>query len=363
MSLFPGDVAPAFHAPSPGNPRYNFASVAGRYLVLAFLPATLTPQTQEALATVRRHRALFDDDTRCLFGVLADAGQFAEARDEVPGIRWLHDVEGEVARLYEIDAPTWVVIDPSLRILFTAPLDQAAGVMARLAQLDDVDAHAGVALHAPVLIAPRIFEPAFCRRLIETYDAVGGTPSGFMREVDGRTVVLSDPHHKRRSDVTIDDEALRDAARMRITRRLLPLIQQAFQYRPTRMERYIVACYDSQDGGWFRPHRDNTTKGTAHRQFAVSINLDAEAHEGGDLRFPEFGRRTYRPPTGGAVVFSCSLLHEATPVTAGRRYAFLPFLYDEAGARLREANSVYLDPAVGGYEAGPATGDETIGQT
>ena len=362
MPLFPGDVAPAFHAPSPGNPRYNFASVGGRYVVLAFLPPNYAPQTASAMAAVRQHRALFDDDTRCLFGVLAEADQFSQARDEVPGLRWLHDVEGEIASLYGIDAPTWVVIDPSLRVLFTAPLDQAPEVMARLVLLDDVDRHAGAPLNAPVLIAPRIFEPAFCRQLIETYDTVGGTPSGFMREVDGRTVMLSDPNHKRRSDVTIDDEALRDAARARITRRLVPLIKQAFQYEPTRMERYIVACYDSQDGGWFRPHRDNTTKGTAHRRFAVSINL-SDDHEGGDLRFPEFGRRTYRPPAGGAVVFSCSLLHEATPVTAGRRYAFLPFLYDEEAARLREANNAFVDPAVGLYRAGLSARDETMDQT
>jgi predicted 2-oxoglutarate/Fe(II)-dependent dioxygenase YbiX len=130
------------------------------------------------------------------------------------------------------------------------------------------------------------------------------------------------------------------------------LIQRAFQFEATRMERYIVACYDAGSGGYFRPHRDNTTKGTAHRKFAVSINLDAEAHEGGDLRFPEFGGRTYRPPTGGAVVFSCSLLHEATPVTAGKRYAFLPFLYDEDGARLREANNAFLGEGIGEYRAG-----------
>jgi hypothetical protein len=41
-------------------------------------------------------------------------------------------------------------------------------------------------------------------------------------------------------------------------------------------------------------------------------------------------------------VFSCSLLHEATPVTAGERYAFLPFLYDEAGAKLREKNLEFV---------------------
>jgi predicted 2-oxoglutarate/Fe(II)-dependent dioxygenase YbiX len=102
-------------------------------------------------------------------------------------------------------------------------------------------------------------------------------------------------------------------------------------------------CYDAEDGGYFRPHRDNTTAGTAHRRFAVSINLNAEDFEGGDLRLPAFGPRTYRPPTGGAVVFSCSLLHEATPVTAGTRYAFLPFLHDEAGETVREANLHLLD--------------------
>lgn len=113
------------------------------------------------------------------------------------------------------------------------------------------------------------------------------------------------------------------------------------------MERYIVACYDSAAGGHFRAHRDNTTKGTAHRRFAVSINLNAEDFEGGDLCFPEFGDRLYRPPTGGAVVFSCSLLHEARPVTSGRRFAFLPLLYDDAAAAIREQNNVYLAENVG----------------
>ena len=50
-------------------------------------------------------------------------------------------------------------------------------------------------------------------------------------------------------------------------------------------------------------------------------------------------------PTGGAVVFSCSLLHEATPVTRGKRYAYLPFLYDEEGARIRQENSKFLSQA------------------
>ena len=114
-------------------------------------------------------------------------------------------------------------------------------------------------------------------------------------------------------------------------------MRKAFQFSPTRIERYIVARYDGAEGGHFRAHRDNTTPGTAHRRFAVTINLNDD-FDGGMLWFPEFGLRRYRPPQGGAAVFSCSLLHEATPVTRGKRYVFLPFVYNDAAARIREEN-------------------------
>jgi predicted 2-oxoglutarate/Fe(II)-dependent dioxygenase YbiX len=51
------------------------------------------------------------------------------------------------------------------------------------------------------------------------------------------------------------------------------------------------------------------------------------------------------------VVFSCSLLHEATPVTRGKRYVYLPFLYDEAAVKIREENQRF----VGVSNAGSAT--------
>ena len=141
--------------------------------------------------------------------------------------------------------------------------------------------------------------------------------------------------------------------RGRLNRFLKPQILKAFQFEVTRVERWLIACYDgdAEDGGHFRAHRDNTTKGTAHRKFACTINLNAEDYEGGDLRFPEFGQRSYRAPTGGAVIFSCSLLHEALRVTRGKRYAFLPFFYDEAGARVREANTAFVSPELAGYRA------------
>ena len=170
--------------------------------------------------------------------------------------------------------------------------------------------------------------------------------------MDGKTVLVVDSNHKMRRDWEIQDTGLRDVIAGLVNRHLILPVQRAFQFRATRMERYIVACYEA-GAGHFRPHRDNTTSGTAHRRFAVTINLNAGDYEGGNLRFPEYGQRTYRAPTGGAIVFSCSMLHEATPVTRGKRYAFLPFLYDEVAAKQREANNRFLDPSLGDYSSKP----------
>ena len=126
---------------------------------------------------------------------------------------------------------------------------------------------------------------------------------------------------------------VRDTIRGQIVRRLVPAIERFFQFSATRMDRYIVACYDSAIGGHFHRHRDNVNVGAQHRRFAVTINLNND-YDGCDLIFPEFGRRTYRAPHGGAVVFSCGALHQVTPVTRGKRYAFLAFLYGEADAAL-----------------------------
>ena len=69
------------------------------------------------------------------------------------------------------------------------------------------------------------------------------------------------------------------------------------------------------------------------------------------MSFPEYGPRSFKPPAGGAVVFSCSLLNAVSKVTRGRRYAFLPFLYDEAAAKVREANNAFLGEGVGAYRS------------
>ena len=109
-------------------------------------------------------------------------------------------------------------------------------------------------------------------------------------------------------------------------------MQRAFAFRATRFEGFKIACYDAASQGFFRPHRDNLSPSTAHRRFAMSLNLN-EDYKGGQLRFPEYGLDLYRPEAGAALMFSCSNLHEVVPVTRGRRFALLSFLFGEEGRR------------------------------
>ena len=362
----PDPVAPAFGEPAPWftaatdtTPRFNFDTVGGRWVVLLFFGTLAPPETREALARALAERSLFDDARASLFGVSVDAADRTERGSAplLPGVRHFHDHDGAVSRLYGVlepggrYRPMIFLLDPALRVAASGGIDETPRVLEALRRHLERESPQEPGF-APVLTVPRVFEPEFCRQLIAHYEATGGEVSGFMRQVGDKTVGVQDPTFKRRLDVDVADTPLAAMARVRLTVRLLPMIERAYSWKPTRLERYLVACYDSAEHGFFRAHRDNTTVGTAHRKLAVTLNLNSEDYEGGELCFPEFGSRTYKPPTGGAVVFACGLLHEARPVTRGRRYAFLPFLYDEAAALVRQENQHALQP--GAAEAASA---------
>jgi predicted 2-oxoglutarate/Fe(II)-dependent dioxygenase YbiX len=259
---------------------------------------------------------------------------------------FLADYDGAISRSFGAhEMPRTVVLDPMLRavadIAWDMPQGHAETVANVLRGLPAVDDSAGVPMFAPALMIPRVFGFDVCDFLVQFYEQQGGVDSGFQFDVAGKTTTLSDWRLKRRSDVPVAAPEVRELVRGQVVRRLLPAIEQYFQFRATRMDRYIVACYDAEVGGHFYRHRDNVNAGAQHRRFAVSINLNS-SFEGGDLTFPEFGRKTYRPSEGGALVFSCGALHQVTPVTKGKRYAFLAFLYGEEDAKKREANNARL---------------------
>lgn len=245
--------------------------------------------------------------------------------DDVP---WLIDPRGDLARAVGVTGPAAVVVDAGGRLAAVMPKPSCEGVVSILERLYTAVTPSTVQFQAPVLLVERVLDPALCTRLMEHWQR-GDKRADSVASAAGAANVHADI--KRRRDVPIDNAALFSDLREALVRRVLPAILQAFQIHIVRFELPRVGCYDAETGGWFRRHRDNTTPFTAHRQFAISLNLNSpEEYDGGQVRFPEFGCQRYQPNAGAALVFSCSLLHEAMPVTRGRRFGLFTFLHDES---------------------------------
>lgn len=232
-----------------------------------------------------------------------------------------------------------LLVGPNLHVLLCLPPAEAeaavAGVLDRVRALAARRRAEGVpAMHPPVLMVPDVLGPADCRQLISIYSLQGQefVEPGHNR-LQGRTtdckMRIPDYGRSDRIDHWVCAPATNEIIDRRLVPRLMPEIAKAFNYQVTRHERYRIACYEGIGSGAPHGHRDNTQPLVAHRRFAVTINLNADEYEGGELRFPEFSEAVYKPPTGAAIVFSCSLLHEVMAMRSGRRFALLAFLFGE----------------------------------
>ena len=371
--LLAGDLAPFFSVASSVNPDFNFDTAAGRYVVITFFGSSHIPSSEQFLAEIVKHGDRFDVTNAIFFGVTNDPADVERLKQGHPGRIYFYDLDLSVAKKFgTVRQPSdaerapgadvvlsrrTFVLDQSLRVVAVFGMrdgDAAGQVRSVLALLESLPKLDTLTTAAPVLIVPHVFEPELCQRLIRYYETHDAVDSGFMRDVGGKTVGILDYSHKRRMDCEIADEELIRATQERVKRRIVPAMKQAYQFNATRIERHIVACYDAAHGAHFRAHRDNTTLGTAHRRFAITINLNSPEYEGGEIWFPEFGPQRYKAPSGWAIVFSCSLLHEVPRVMRGRRYAFLPFLYDDHAAAVRERNRKHLGD-LSGATGGKAT--------
>jgi predicted 2-oxoglutarate/Fe(II)-dependent dioxygenase YbiX len=221
------------------------------------------------------------------------------------------------------------VITPRGRLGFAAAGEDAFA--AALATLPE-EAPAPVTRRAgaPVLIVPDILEPDFIAALLAQWEAGEKLQD---RVSAGAQAAGAASSIKRRSDVFLADRTLYEGFHRRMERRVLPEMWRAFRFRAASFEAPRIGCYDAAEAGAFGAHRDNRTPHTAHRRFAMSLNLNTGAYEGGAVRFPEFGPDLYEAEAGGAVIFCCDLLHEAMPVTRGRRFAIFTFFTDAEGAQ------------------------------
>jgi len=240
----------------------------------------------------------------------------------------LLDPRGDFARALAVKVPAAVVVDANDRLVAVLPQPTPDAVAALVRALHAESTPAIVRMQAPVLMVERAIDPELCGRLIEHWRRNDKIADGVASAADASR---ADAVVKKRADVPVNDVQLFTALRDGLVRRVMPAILQAFHVRIVQIELPRIGCYDAETGGWFRRHRDNTTPYTAHRQFAMSLNLNpTDEYEGGEVRFPEFGRQLYKPAAGAALIFSCSLLHEAMPVTRGQRFGVFSFLHDES---------------------------------
>ena len=353
-----GDPVPWFSAKTVMGGGFDLHVSAGRWVVLSFLGSPADPRASVELNALLSDIAMFNEDHVVLACVLTSPPDNVEALAGISSnaLIFLADYDGAISASFGArEMPRTVVLDPMLRAIADVAWDSPAGhgntVLNILRSLPAVDDSAGVPMMPPALIVPRVFSFELCDFLIQFYEQQGGTDSGFQFDVAGKTTTVSNWSLKRRSDVPVGAPEVRELVRSHIVRRLVPEIEKFFQFRATRMDRYLVSCYDAEVGGHFHRHRDNVNAGARHRRFAVSINLNND-FDGCELTFPEFGRKGYRPPEGGALVFSCGALHQVMPVTRGRRYAFLSFLYGEEDVRKREENNSRLHAGEAPYVSG-----------
>jgi len=250
----------------------------------------------------------------------------------------LLDRDGKVFAAYGAgtrDQPTTVVLRQNnhvYAVLKGEPVGQAELALSAVRRLVAERRTAPVP-HPPILVMPDVLSAEDCRRLIQVYETRG---KSFVEPGHGEDQMTTDykmriPEYGRgdRIDHWIVDKDTAGFIDGRLASRLFPEIRKAFQYPVTRRERMRIGCYTGSRGGEAHGHRDDSEVISAHRRFAMSINLNSEEFEGGALRFAEYGDQQYRPATGAAIVFSSSILHEALEVRSGRRFVLLAFLFGD----------------------------------
>lgn len=336
-----GDRSPGFVAAAASGRFFSLDGQAGRPLAIVTLGALEPDAAGEVLEALRNAGALFQ-----AAGVdvapLAPATQEFTARfatDPAVADQLLYLTGGEgLERTHVAGAAAAVMVDRAGRVVDIAAIDPATDIAAWLGACAPRIRSAPAEIRAstaPVLIIPNIAPPSLCRALIEHFEASSHAAGVMASFNDGGAYAKLDESKKKRRDTELTPESPLHAEVLSLfVHRVIPEIRRAFQTDMAYADRILIARYDDT-GGYFKRHRDNAAPHTAFREFAVSLNLNTDEYEGGELIFPEYDDHRYNPPAGGAIVFSASLLHEAAPVTKGSRYVLLSFFGSaEAQAKL-----------------------------
>jgi peroxiredoxin/predicted 2-oxoglutarate/Fe(II)-dependent dioxygenase YbiX len=348
-----GDILPPFVGPDVDGTLVNLDSdaLAGRPRLLVLLPDANAPATLAALANLSAWaERLAGLDVR-VFVIAPLEPHQAKVWDAAQNLPFPVLCDPGRAVFKRLAPPTSQSGGPVIVSLLLRPNRHVMAVLA-----GETEDHGDVACAhvetlaserehrlvsggtAPVLFVPDVFSAEDCQRLmtifaLEGHDYVEPGHGSQGRSTDYKMRIPDYGRNDRVDHWVIKAETTKLIAD-RLFSRVAPVVRQAFHYQLTRHERFRIGRYQALDSapgiiGAAHGHRDNTEKQVAHRRFACSVALNADAHDGGGLVFPEFSGAEYAPRTGEALVFSSSLLHQVMPVTRGTRFVLLSFLFGE----------------------------------
>ena len=318
IGLGAGERAPDFVAPVIDGKETRFYSRAGGRPAVLFFAQTLN---ESDLATVRQVAQMASVH-------VVTPEQFTASLALQNVDHFLDDGVARGAFRLPADASSHaVLLDRNLRVLTTVDLtdEDVAQVIEQALQKLPTTASDTITAQAPVMFVPRVLEPGICTHLQQVWDR-SHAETGVEQSVDTTRQEVIEAEAKRRADHVVEDADLMRILTQSVGRRVIPEVRRLFGFNADRFEGFKISCYDSTASGFFHAHRDNLSPATAHRRFAMSLNLNSD-YEGGQLRFPEFGDALYRPAAGEALIFACSMLHEVVPVTVGKRFTLLSFLF------------------------------------
>src|SRR5262249_24561918 len=86
-------------------------------------------------------------------------------------------------------------------------VNHAAEVLADLKAMFCAESPRVVGTQAPVLLVPDALPKEFCQELIQVWETQGSEDSGFMKQIEGKTVGMMDYSHKIRRDHFLDGRA------------------------------------------------------------------------------------------------------------------------------------------------------------
>ena len=331
MSLRVGDRIPNFQLPSnDGLKRIFYFELKGGVIILLVARGSAA-HINDCLVELSSCMGVIDNLQGQVFGITDD---ISKVKENSSSAIIFEDKEGKLCNLL-LSEPggkngtlKLLALDPNQRVLAQFSIDDVKrdvnNSIAALDRILNIPRPPATTLQygAPALLMDNLIDLDLCSRLIKSWKS--NHQEGQVN--DGKNNAPDASIKKNREHVVRDPDLRREIAGT-IGPRIMPELEKAFNFQQRlRFEAFTVLSYSDDREDFFAPHRDNLRE-TQKRRFAMSLNLN-EGYEGGELWFPEYGKHKYLPAAGAGVIFSCSLLHEALPVTKGQRWVMVTFMCD-----------------------------------